>query len=107
MASLYAKFAFWRAIQYRHGRLSNIQQIPSDAADEEREVVNESKSPNSEEMNNTWDTRHRNHILTGAFLCLITLSAGSIAARLIASWSGYAGWQLRYGSESFLASGLV
>ena len=107
MASSYAEFAFWRAIRFRHGRLNTIQEIPSDAINEDSEEVDESKSSESEEMNNSWYARYRNHILVGTFLCLFALFIVSSATRLISRASRSTDWDLYNGSTVYLASGLV
>ncbi len=107
IASSYAEFAFWRAIQYRHGRLNIMEEIPSDVIDEESEGVNERKLTDSERRNNSWYARLRNHILAGSFVCLIALFIGSITTRIIASRSGSPGRELVNSSVLFLVSGRV
>ena len=109
MASSYAEFAFWRAIQYRHGRLNIMEEIPSDVSDEESEEVNESKSSDSEEMNNSWHVRDPIHIFACLLLSLIVLFIGSITTRIIAYWSGASGWELELFNDTklFLPSVLL
>ncbi len=84
IASSYCEFAFWRALQYRNGRLNSIPEISSDSNHEESEEVDESKSSDSE--SNSWYKRHRGHILKGAFLSLIALFICPIVIR---SWGVY------------------
>ncbi len=107
MGSSYAEFAFSRAIQYRHGGLYNIEEIPSEAVNQEREEDTESKPSDSEEMNNSWYARHRNHILVGTFKCLIGLFIGAIATRMIIKESRSPTWERNNGPVLFLTSGLL
>ncbi len=68
MASLYAEFAFWRAIQYRDGRLINVVDISADDIDDGRsEQLNECKSWDPEQMNNSWHARYRIHLCLARF----------------------------------------
>ncbi len=82
MASSYSEFAFWRALQYRTGRL-NIRCVNSlSDPDEEYDEVERSNSQDSKTRNNLWYARFRIHILAGGFLILI---AALIYAIIISS----------------------
>ena len=67
IASSFCEFAFWRALQYRQGRLEKVDEITSEVK------VNESKSSDSENRKNSFCTRFRIQILACAFLGLIAL----------------------------------
>ncbi len=67
IASSYSEFAFWRALQYRQGRLKKVDEIIFEAE------VNENKSTDSENRNNSFCARYRIHLLACAFLGLIAL----------------------------------
>ncbi len=73
MASSYCEFAFWRAIQYRNGRLDDIGELSSDDANEEYGRMNGNDSSDAEQMNNPEYAQHRFHILEVASLSLIVL----------------------------------
>ncbi len=81
MASSYAEFAFWRAVQYRYGRLNTIDENSSNGIDEECEQVNEGDASDSEQMSNSCCARHRIVVLAGALLSLTVLFISSIVVQ--------------------------
>ncbi len=79
IASSYCEFLFWRALQYRQGRLNAIDEIPTDLPDDEAEEVNGRKGSDSEQMSDSWYAQYR--ILMAAFLSLIAAFICSIVIR--------------------------
>ena len=78
IASSYFEFAFWRALQYRQGRLNKVNEITLEAK------VNENKSTDSENRNNFFCARFRIQILACAFLGLIALFTRAAISHLLA-----------------------
>ena len=76
MASSYSEFAFWRELQYRHGRLSD------------NGAVNERKPSFSERKTTSWYARNRMFIVAGGFSSVVALF---ITSMVVKSWVFYIG----------------
>ncbi len=73
LASSYCEFSFWRALQYRQGRLKIVDEVTLIAMHGICEKMKESNLSDSENRNNAFCARFRIKILACAFLSQVVL----------------------------------